>query len=70
LVKEAEEALHKNQIELGKHQDHLEHLVKARTLELEKEIHERKNIEEELLLAIERAETCACSFARPSQIFS
>jgi signal transduction histidine kinase/tetratricopeptide (TPR) repeat protein len=54
---DAEEALRKNEIELNKHKNNLEYLVAKRTKELEKEIHERKRTEEDLLVAIDRVET-------------
>ncbi len=59
IRKETEELLRQNEAELKRHQDQLEELVAARTSELEKEIKERKQTEEDLILAIERSETAS-----------
>ena len=56
LREEVEKALRQNEKELTKHQNNLEILVRDRTRKLENEIIEHKETEEELLLAIERAE--------------
>jgi len=53
---QAEEALKKNEMELKKHKNQLELIVRKRTSELEKEISERKRTEEDLLVAIDRVE--------------
>lgn len=53
---EAEEALRKNEIELNNHKEQLEVLVKRRTEALEKEIVERKIIEENLRIAFKQVE--------------
>lgn len=52
----AEAALRNNEIELNKHKNNLEMLVRKRTSELEEEINERKRTEEDLLIAIDRVE--------------
>lgn len=52
----AEAALRNNEIELNKHKNNLEMLVRKRTSELEEEISERKRTEEDLLIAIDRVE--------------
>lgn len=59
IREETEELLRKNEIELKKHKDQLEELVKERTKELEDEIKERKQTEEDLILAVERSETAS-----------
>ncbi|MFH1194965.1 MAG: tetratricopeptide repeat protein [bacterium] len=56
IRKQVEESLRLNQVELKKHQDHLEKLVRDRTKELVDEIAERKKVEQELLLAKDKAE--------------
>ncbi|MCB9218724.1 MAG: hypothetical protein H6610_04595 [Ignavibacteriales bacterium] len=55
-IQETESALRKNELELKKHKEQLEFIVKKRTKELENEILERKHTEEDLLVAIERVE--------------
>ena len=52
----AENALKENERDLKNHKNQLEYLVQQRTKELETEILERKNTEDNLLLAIERVE--------------
>jgi signal transduction histidine kinase len=56
IRKETEIELKNKEVELNKHKNNLEKIVRKRTIELENEIIERKKTENDLLIAIDRAE--------------
>ncbi len=59
LKEQVEKDLRINELELTKHKDNLETLVKDRTIKLENEIIEHQKTVEALLLAVERAEVAS-----------